>query len=175
MGMDIYSKSGVVFPAEELAAHLFGKLTKPKVAAAVAELRKIFAASKNNEGVAYFPESEKALDSIKLGGDIAEWFNNLLRETLTDSYGDYYFSDDDILNKTWDVFVAATGLDLPAVTFEYWSKPRLNGWDVPADTPCVVFEPDNLFETKMTKEGKKLAKLLKLTEISQTTWTIMSV
>lgn len=175
MGMDIYSKSGVVFPAEELAAHLFGKLTKPKVAAAVTELREIFAASKNDAGEPHFPNAEQSLDGVKVGGDIAEWLNNLMRETLTDSYGDYYFSDDEILHKTWSIFVSTANLDLPPVTFEYWSKPRLNGWEVPADTPCVVFEPDNLFETKMTKEGKKLAKLLKVSEISQTTWTIMSV
>ena len=96
---------------------------------------------------------------------------------LTESCAEYYFSDNStlILDDIWYILLDVAGLFLPPVTFEYWSRPRWNGWDVPADTPCVVFDPDDLFETKMTQEGEKLAKLLKREKIWQTTWTTVSV
>jgi hypothetical protein len=37
-----------------------------------------------------------------------------------------------------------------------------------------MFESHSLFETKMTKSGKELAKTLGLKEITETTWTVHS-
>ena len=48
------------------------------------------------------------------------------------------------------------------------------GYDVDIDTIYLMFESHSLFETKMTKSGKELAKTLGLKEITETTWTIHS-
>ena len=177
MGMDVYSESGVVFPVEEIAARLFGKISKPKVLNAVAEIKEIFTVAKNEHGMSNFLAAENALGGLKVGGDIAEWFDNLMREMLTECCAEYYFSDNSILilDEIWCVLLDVAGLFLPPVTFKYWYRPRWNGWDVPFEKPCIVFDPDDLFETKLTQNGKKMAKLLKREKLRQTTWTRVSI
>ena len=66
-------------------------------------------------------------------------------------------------------------IELPAFKFDYWTRSRVSGWEVPVNTPCIVFSNDGLFETKMTKEGKRLAALLGVKKIESSSWTFMSV
>ena len=64
--------------------------------------------------------------------------------------------------------------DLPECNFRFFESSRESGWDVEADVIYLMFEPYGLFETKMTKEGKKLAKVLGKESIEETTWTVHS-
>lgn len=173
MGMDIYTGHGVVFTAEEILPKLFGKLGKGATSNLLEAIQAAFTAREQEQ----FPESFKALDSVKTGAEFAQWFIGLMEEGLVDSYGDRYYSDESFLQTVWSLAEQEAAIDhiLPTVSFEYWSNGRLNGFDVPVDTPCLVFADDDLFETKMTEEGKKLAKLLKMKRIVSTTWTVMSV
>lgn len=176
MGMDIYEGSGVVFTAADIVKRLCGKFSKTKTKAVVSVLREILSASKNDIGELHYPNAAGALDTLITGRDLPDWFEAFLREGLTDSYGDFYYSDDTVLHQVWDALVVvAAGLSLPSVSFEYWTRPRISGWEVPIEVPCVVFEDADLFETKMTKKGQELAKLCKLKTIEKTTWTVMSV
>lgn len=64
--------------------------------------------------------------------------------------------------------------DLPDYSFRYFESSRESGWDVETDVLYIMFESFGMFETKMTEEGKKLAKALGQKEISETTWTVHS-
>lgn len=64
--------------------------------------------------------------------------------------------------------------DLPDYSFRSFESSRESGWEVDADVTYVMFESFGMFETKMTDNGKKLAKALGQEEISETTWTVHS-
>jgi hypothetical protein len=93
--------------------------------------------------------------------------------SMEDGYEDNRENND----KALRAFCNHTGLDLDnLITFELRSfdNNREVGYDVDIDTIYLMFESHGLFETKMTKEGKDLAKILGLKEITETTWTVHS-
>lgn len=64
--------------------------------------------------------------------------------------------------------------NLPECNFRSFDNLRESGFDVEADVIYIMFESYGLFETKMTAEGKKLAKVLGQKSIEETTWTVHS-
>jgi hypothetical protein len=79
--------------------------------------------------------------------------------------------------KLLQIFCEHIGIDLdnlPECNLRSFESSRESGWDVEADVLYLMFEPYGLFETKMTKEGKKLAKVLGKESIEETTWTVHS-
>ena len=93
------------------------------------------------------------------------------------SMQDGYEDDRDHNSIAFKAFCNHTGIDLDnLITFELRSfdNHREVGYDVETDTIYLMFESFGLFETKMTKDGKELAKTLRLKEIEETTWTIHS-
>lgn len=162
MGMDIISSSGVVFPVADICVVLFADAKKGPLASAVANIK---AEWKEEWG-------ELQIDKVDTGVDLAEWFSNLVSSQVKDDY-----LDDRIVGTVWDLIVEGLGLQgkLPSASFDYWTHSRISGWDVPIEVPCIVFDENGLFETKMTREGKKFAKLIGEQSIKSTTWTIMSV
>lgn len=93
------------------------------------------------------------------------------------SMQDGYEDDRERNDKALRAFCNHTDLDFDnLITFELRSfdNNREVGYDVDIDTIYLMFESHGLFETKMTKSGKELAKTLGLKEITETTWTIHS-
>lgn len=173
MGMDIYAEHGVVFEVGDLAPQLFGKFKKPLVAE-IRETIKSFLTEHNKDHMFAGPLARLA--GVKTGHQLGEWYANFCEDQLVgEDVHDRYFSTDTHMLALWDAICAAAGLEMPPVGFRYWTRGRLNGWDVPIDVPCIVFDDETLFETKMTSAGKKLAKMLGLKELTAVTWTEMSV
>lgn len=162
MGMDIISSSGVVFPVSEFCFVLFSGAKKRSVASVAAKIK---AEWKEEWG-------DPQIDEVKTGNYLAEWFSNLARSQVRDDY-----IDDRILGVVWGSIIDGLGLrdKLPPASFDYWTHGRISGWSVPIEVPCIVFDDSGLFETKMTREGKKFAKLIGEQNIRSTTWTTMSV
>jgi len=110
--------------------------------------------------------------------EMRESVSNFINEfesliSMEDGYEDNRENND----KALRAFCNHTGLDLDnLITFELRSfdNNREVGYDVDIDTIYLMFESHGLFETKMTKSGKELAKTLGLKEITETTWTIHS-
>ena len=110
--------------------------------------------------------------------EMRESVSNFINEfeslmSMEDGYEDNRENND----KALRAFCNHTGLDLDnLITFELRSfdNNREVGYDVDIDTIYLMFESHGLFETKMTKEGKDLAKILGLKEITETTWTVHS-
>ena len=110
--------------------------------------------------------------------EMRESVSNFINEfesliSMEDGYEDNRENND----KALRAFCNHTGLDLDnLITFELRSfdNNREVGYDVDIDTIYLMFESHSLFETKMTKSGKELAKTLRLKEITETTWTIHS-
>ena len=74
-------------------------------------------------------------------------------------------------------FCQHTGIDaddLPEWTIRIFDNNRETGYDIETDVLYVMFEPYDLFETKMTKLGQELAKTLEMEFITETTWTVHS-
>lgn len=97
--------------------------------------------------------------------------------TANMSMQDGYEDDREHNDKALRAFCNHTVLDLDnLITFELRSfdNNREVGYDVDIDTIYLMFESHSLFETKMTKSGKELAKTLGLKEITETTWTVHS-
>ena len=159
MGMDIYSNSGVVLPVSEVSGTLFGGIQD------VSKIVKALEKSWKDEW------GKIELENVKSGEELAAWFTSLADSLVRDDY-----LDDSVLTEVWDVITKKSGLakKLPHASFDYWTHSRISGWEVPTEVPCVIFHEDGLFETKPTREGRKLSKLLGQ-EIQLTTWTVMSV
>ena len=74
-------------------------------------------------------------------------------------------------------FCQHTGIDaddLPEWTIRIFDNNRETGYDIMTDVLYIMFEPYDLFETKMTKLGQELAKTLEMEFITETTWTVHS-
>ena len=74
-------------------------------------------------------------------------------------------------------FCQHTGIDaddLPDWSIRIFDSSRESGYDVLTDVLYIMFEPYDLFETKMTKLGEELAKTLQMEFITETTWTVHS-
>ena len=102
-----------------------------------------------------------------------------LVEGLVDliSMDEGYEGDREHNTKLLTIFCEHVGVDLddlPECNFRSFDNLREAGWDVEADVVYIMFEPSGLFETKMTAEGKKLAKVLGQKSIEETTWTVHS-
>lgn len=154
MGVDIYTNSGILFTIEE-AVERFFKLKKKDIES-----------FKNN----FSSEKRFDLDKVKTLSDLKTWFLNFASECIVKSDYDEYVNGEE-LGKVWNQIVK---LELPEVRFEYFTNNRYSGYDVPTNTICVVFDDDGLFETKMTKEGKKVAKMMGLKDLQSTEWTVYS-
>ena len=110
--------------------------------------------------------------------EMRESVSNFINEfesliSMEDGYEDNRENND----KALRAFCNHTGVDLDnLITFELRSfdNNREVGYDVDIDTIYLMFESHSLFETKMTKSGKELAKTLGLKEITETTWTVHS-
>lgn len=88
-----------------------------------------------------------------------------------------YEDDREHNTKLLTIFCEHIGIDLddlPECNFRFFESSRESGWDVETDVVYLMFEPHGLFETKMTAEGKKLAKVLGQKSITETTWTVHS-
>lgn len=88
-----------------------------------------------------------------------------------------YENDRERNTKLLTIFCEHVGIDLdnlPECNFRSFDNLREAGWDVEADVVYLMFESYGLFETKMTKEGKRLAKILGKESITETTWTVHS-
>ena len=161
MGMDIYEESGVVFTVEEIARRLFRQFTSPEISKAVAGLKKILS---DNDDVA-------KLDSVRSHSDLSEWLESFAWNAVKEEY-----IDSSSLERVWKSITKSLGIKgLPGVRFEYWTQSRLSGYNVPTEIPCIVFDESKLFEVNMTDRGQKVAKLLGMTKIKPTSWTVMSV
>jgi hypothetical protein len=162
MGMDIYSSSGVVFSLEDALPAVLRKSKKTDIANAVESVKSKWK----------FDGKKNGLVHIKDKATLQDWIISVAGE-LVDKNGEYM--DSLALQDLFEIVMESLGIELPAYSFDYWSRGRINGWDVPLETPCIIFESHGLFEKKMTKAGKRLANLLGMKEVEESTWTIMSV
>ena len=74
-------------------------------------------------------------------------------------------------------FCQHTGIDsedLPDWSIRIFDNSRESGYDIMTDVLYIMFEPYDLFETKMTKLGEELANTLQMDHITETTWTVHS-
>ena len=88
-----------------------------------------------------------------------------------------YENDRERNTQILKIFCENVGIDLdslPECNFRSFESSRESGFDVETDVVYLMFEPSGLFETKMTKEGKKFAKFLGKESIEETTWTVHS-
>lgn len=163
MGMDIYSQHGIVFTVSDLLPRVFGKFKKQQLENVSATLCK-----------EVFPENEEEkanINRIENSEEFIRWFEDFIARSHN---GDYY-NDTGTLERIWGAAADELELDLPTVTFEWWDSSRLQGYEVPMQEHCIVFDDGDVFETKLTDYGRKIAKILKEKNLSSTTWTIMSV
>ena len=88
-----------------------------------------------------------------------------------------YERDEDRNRFIIETFCEHAGIhltDLPEWTLRQFNSCRESGYDILTDTPYIMFECYDLFETVMTDEGKKVAETLGLDYINETTWTVHS-
>ena len=160
MGSDIYTESAVAIKLEDFLNRK--KLKKKSVRNDIVdELIKTGVMSALG----------RHLEMRESVSNFIDEFQSLI--SMEDGYEDNRENND----KALRAFCNHTGLDLDnLITFELRSfdNNREVGYDVDIDTIYLMFESHGLFETKMTKSGKELAKTLGLKEITETTWTVHS-
>jgi hypothetical protein len=162
MGMDIYSQQGIVFTVSELLPKIF-KFKKQQLESLISALCKDV-----------FPENEEEKTNLlrtENSEDFIRWFEDLVAR----SHNGEYYEDTGTLERVWGAATDELGLDLPNATFEWWDSRRLQGYDVPIQEHCIVLDDSQVFETKLSDYGKKVAKILKQRNLKSTTWTVMSV
>jgi hypothetical protein len=159
MGMDVHSESGIVFPVEDIVPTIFNKFNKEQIEKAINSLAKNY---KDD-----WPTSKENLEKIKQAKELTDWF--LDGFNVDDENIESYY-----LEQIWNIIIKATKTKLPDASFHYWTSGRLSDWNVPLETPCIVFNDQGLFVTKMSAKGKKLAQALEVKEIESATWTTLS-
>ncbi len=162
MGMDVSSSTGVVFEISDVVPNILESLTDAQVKSSVTRLKKKY---EDN-----WPTKKEELDKISSGEDLSNWFLEgiVVDEDDEDGFDTY------AIETIWDNIMSASKCKVPDATFHYWTSSRLSDYEVPIETPCIVFEEYGLFATKMTAKGKKLATTLGVSEISTSTWTTLS-
>ena len=162
MGMDVSSSTGVVFEISDVVPNILESLTDAQVKSSVTRLKKKY---EDN-----WPTKKEELDKISSGEDLSNWFLEgiVINEDDEDGFDTY------AIENIWDNIMSASKCKLPDATFHYWTSSRLSDYEVPIETPCIVFEECGLFTTKMTAKGKKLATTLGVSEIGTSTWTTLS-
>lgn len=161
MGADIYADSGVLFTIDEAVNKFFKGLNKKSIADIIESCNSII----TDENELHF------LKNIANTDDLKSWFISFAQK-LVDDEGQL---DSDILSVIFYRVIDKTKFtDLPIARFEYFTSNRYSGYDVPTNTICLILDDAGLFETKMTTEGKLIAKLMGLKKIEKTTWTVYS-
>ena len=79
-----------------------------------------------------------------------------------------------IMIRTFCQYTNIDADDLPEWSIRIFDSCRESGYDIETDVLYMMFEPYDLFETKMTKLGKELANTLQMDHITETTWTVHS-
>ncbi len=64
--------------------------------------------------------------------------------------------------------------DLPDFSIRAFRSCREAGYEVEIDVPYIMFDPDGLFVTKLSEDGDKVAEILGLDDLTETTWTVHS-
>ena len=164
MGMDVSSDSGVVFEISDVVPNILESLTDTQVKSSVTRLKKKY---QDN-----WPTKKEELDKISSSEDLSNWFLEAIVVTPDDDNDEGF--DTYGISAIWDHIMAASKCKLPDANFHYWTSSRLSDYEVPIETPCIVFEECGLFATKMTAKGKKLAATLGVSEINTSTWTTLS-
>jgi hypothetical protein len=162
MGVDIYTSSGILFTLEDAIDKFFKGITSAKLKKLIPEI----------ESTLEDDEEHKAnLKAISAIADLKIWFNEFANSKINDDY----LQDEDKLSDIFNIILENTKfVDLPDVSFQYFTSNRYSGYDVPTETICVIFSDIGIFETKLTKKGQKLAKLIGSKNVQQTTWTVYS-
>lgn len=115
-----------------------------------------------------------SLDHLSMRDNKTIFINKLVNLV---SMSDGYEDDREHNTTLMTIFCEHVGIDLddlPECNLRYFENSRESGWEVEVDVLYLMFEPHGLFETKMTKEGKRLAKVLGKKSIEETTWTVHS-
>jgi hypothetical protein len=161
MGVDIYADSGILFTIDDAVSRFFKGLNKKSITEIIDSCTSII----TDENDLHF------LKSISNTDDLKSWFISFAQK-LVDDEG---CLDEDFLSIVYYRIIDKTKFkDLPAVRFKYFKSNRYSGYDVPANTICLVIDDTGLFETKMTAQGKLVAKLMGFKNIEKTTWTVYS-
>jgi len=161
MGMDINSSSGVVLPLEDAAPRIFGGSDDSDILKTAESVKDGW----KHGGI-------EGLENVRDSASLSSWLCEVAERMTNKEEG---YIDSMALADLFEMFAKPLNIDLPPFYFDYWTRSRINGWEVPIDVPCIVFYEEGLFETKMTKDGKRLAKSLGLKKIELSTWTTMSV
>lgn len=81
------------------------------------------------------------------------------------------FSED--LQSLWENIIATFKGEFPELTsVDAWGSCRYNGYDVPLNVACFVFDDDDCYEKKLSKAGKNLKKFVGHCNVSD--WTVYS-
>lgn len=152
MGTDIYTRNGIIFSIDD-AVERFFKMKKKDIATFV----------ENHK------EEYPNLSSVKTINNLKQWFIDLANSKVSEDY----IGNTETLERIWEQIVSPK-FELPSVSFEYFTSNRISGYDVPTQTVCLVFSDTGLFETKLTKEGKRVARAMGIKDLQSTTWTVYS-
>lgn len=160
MGTDIYIKSGILFSIDEAVDLFFKGLNKKKISLLVSELKDLI----ENK------EEHEFINDIEDIYDLKSWFVSFCQKQVDKDY----ILNQDSLNSVWTAILKKTKFNLPEINFEYFASNRYNGYEVPVETVCIVFDDTDLFETKMSKKGEAVAKIMGVKKIEKTIWTVYS-
>lgn len=164
MGSDIYTESAVaVDMLDFLRRNEIKKKAKREIIANVLYQEK------------YIDEEALATMTKNRDGFIETFIAELSMEE--GEYSSGYESDKERNEYMIRTFCQHTGIDpddLPDWNLRVFDSCRESGYDIQSDVLYIMFEPCGLFETKMTKLGKELAKTLQMEFITETTWTVHS-
>ena len=164
MGSDIFTESAV---AVEMTDFLRRNEIKKKA---------------NRQLIANVLYQEKYIDEEALAAMIKnrDGFIETFTAEISMEEGEYssgYESDrerNEFMIRTFCQYTGIDADDLPEWTIRIFDSSRESGYDVETNVLYIMFEPYDLFETKMTKLGEELAKTLEMKFITETTWTVHS-
>lgn len=163
MGSDIFSESAVAVRLEDF----FDKpaVKKKSVREAIAkDLHEV-------ESV----DDTQLKEMSKNKGEFISTLLSVIEEELCDESG--YGLCEEANSFVIETFCEHTGVDLrglPDFSVRAFRNCRESGYEVEIGVPYIMFDPNGLFVTKLSEDGDKVAEILGLDDLTETTWTVHS-
>lgn len=178
MGVDIYSYSGVVLTIDDMLSFVKDE-NRTKVLEACHTFYKDLYESVTPEQKSYEGYYSTMLEHFACLKDLdvessSEICDILLQLTDTTGEGnemEVIYSDAHL--KLWRCIIKTSEAELPELTdIKVWGAPRYQGYDVPREVACFIFDKNECYETKLSIAGENLENIVGSFRVCD--WTVYS-
>lgn len=180
MGVDIYTKSGILASIEDMCGFLDEKNPQQIIQVCQTFYNDMAKECEENPDCSWRKKRLEFFGSLNnIQAETIEEIQSILTDVVQvegepAKYDlDTHVQYSEELLQLWNSLLEIHKEKLPAlVSVSAWGSSRYNGYDVPLGVACFVFESEDCYTRRLTKKGKNLEKIIGHCQI--TDWTVYS-